>query len=91
MLKKVCHFAVTDTKTSEEGDIVMEIEMDECGGGVGSTEAGKDGFEGLPPGEDSGEEGEEGAGSVAVAVNHGTPAVDDNGQEGNEMNLLFDT
>ena len=80
-----------DTKTCEEGEVVMEIELDECGGGLGSTEHGE-GEEGLPPGEDGGEEGvEEGAGSVAGAVNQCTPPVDDNGQEGNEIILLFDT
>ena len=66
----------------------MEIKLDECGGGVGSTEHGEEEFEGSPPGEDGGEEG---AGSVAGAFNQHTPPVDDNGQEGNEMILLFDT
>ena len=66
----------------------MEIKLDECGGGVDSTEHGEEGEEGLPPGEDGGEEG---AGSVAGAVDQYTPPVDDNGQEGNEIILLIDT
>ena len=65
----------------------MEIDLDECGGGVGSTEHGEEGFECVPPCEDGGEEG---AGSVAGAVNQSTPPVDDNRQEGNVMILLFD-